>query len=332
MFRAIGLLSGGLDSTLAVKLMLEQGIDVLGLNFFTPFCTCTKRGCQNQAKKVAEKLGIELKIIGLKEEYLDLVKKPNYGYGKNMNPCIDRRIFMFSKAREYMEEIGAAFVFTGEVLGERPMSQRLDAMKLIERESGLEGRLLRPLSAKFLDPTIPEIDGVVDRSRLLAISGRSRKPQISLAKEMGIADYPCPAGGCRLTDPNYAQRLKDAFEHGDDSLTDITLLRYGRHFRLSSGAKVIVGRNEEENNILSGFASESRILLPEAGEAEVKDFAGPVTLLYNHKDEDDIEQAARLCLAYSDYADSEPGQVKVRDNEIILVKPIPTQEKEILKV
>jgi tRNA U34 2-thiouridine synthase MnmA/TrmU len=239
MAKAIGLLSGGLDSTLAVRLILEQGIEVKAVNFVTPFCTCTKKGCQNEAKKVSEKFGIELKIIGFKEEYIALVKNPKYGYGKNMNPCIDCRIFMFSKAREIMEETGADFVFTGEVLGERPMSQNLRAMKIIEKESGLEGRLLRPLCAKHLPPTIVEKLGIVDRDRLLSVTGRSRKPQISLARSLEIDDYPCPAGGCRLTDPNFARKLRDAFDHNEDSLVDITLLRYGRHFRLPSGAKVI---------------------------------------------------------------------------------------------
>ncbi|MEO0115018.1 MAG: 7-cyano-7-deazaguanine synthase [candidate division WOR-3 bacterium] len=321
MAKAIGLLSGGLDSTLAVKLIIEQGIEVIALNFATPFCTCTKKGCQNEAKKVAEKLGIELNIIGLKEEYINLVKNPKYGYGKNMNPCIDCRIYMFSKAREYMEEMQADFVFTGEVLGERPMSQNLRAMEIIEKESGLKGRLLRPLSAKFFEPTIPEMAGIVNREKLLNISGRSRKPQISLAKEKNIFHYPCPAGGCRLTDPNFARRLKEAFEHSEDSFEDIMLLRYGRHFRLPSGAKVIVGRNESENTILTNYArNNAHIAL------EVKDFVGPITLLYKHKTEDDVKIAAQLCLTYSDYKREIPTWVNVGGKELILATPMPLQE------
>ncbi|MEO0165541.1 MAG: 7-cyano-7-deazaguanine synthase [candidate division WOR-3 bacterium] len=321
MAKAIGLLSGGLDSTLAVKLMIEQGIEVIALNFVTPFCTCTKKGCQNEAKKVAEKLGIELKIIGLKEEYINLVKNPKYGYGKNMNPCIDCRIYMFSKAREYMEEMQADFVFTGEVLGERPMSQNLRAMEIIEKESGLKGRLLRPLSAKFFELTIPEIAGIVNREKLLNISGRSRKPQISLAKEKNISDYSCPAGGCRLTDPNFARRLKEAFEHNEDSFEDIMLLRYGRHFRLPSGAKVIVGRNESENTILTNYARNNAYIA-----LEVKDFVGPITLLYKHKNEDDVKIAARLCLTYSDYKKEMPTWVNVGGKELILATPMLPQE------
>ncbi|UCG92936.1 MAG: hypothetical protein JSV97_04315 [candidate division WOR-3 bacterium] len=327
MAKAIALLSGGLDSTLAVKMMLEQNIDVSALNFITPFCTCTKKGCKNHAKKLTDMFGIELKIIRLKNEYIDLVKNPLYGYGKNMNPCIDCRIFMFSRAREYMYEIGASFVFTGEVLGERPMSQRREAMRIIEKESGLNGRLLRPLCATFLEPTIPEIEGIVDRSRLLAITGRSRKPQISLAKEKGINDYPCPAGGCRLTDPHFAKRLKEAFEHGEDSVNEIILLRHGRHFRLSSGAKVVVGRNEGENKVLSSIAAHGNILL-----LETKDYVGPITLLYKYKDVEDIQVAANLCLTYSDYRGKKAVEVKIGDDSNILAMPLSAQQIEALHI
>lgn len=311
MVRAIALLSGGLDSTLAVKLMLEQKIDVIALNFVTPFCTCTKSGCQNQAKKVAHKFGIDMHIVSLKEEYIDIIKNPKYGYGKNMNPCIDCRIFMFTKAREYMNEIGASFVFSGEVLRERPMSQRLEAMQVIEREAGLNRKLLRPLCAQFLEPTIPEIEGIVNRSQLLAIEGRSRRPQISLARERGIDDYPCPAGGCRLTDPNFAKRFKEALEHNEDSLDDITLLRYGRHFRLASGSKVIVGRDAIENNKLNALSKEDDIVL------EVTCYPGPITLLRNSRVRKDIELAAALCVSFSDYKGKDPVAVKVADGELL---------------
>ncbi len=311
MAKAIALLSGGLDSTLAVKLILEQNVDVLALNFVTPFCTCTKRGCRNQAKMMADKFGIDLKIIGLQEEYIELVKNPKYGYGKNMNPCIDCRIFMFSRAREYMYEIGAIFVFTGEVLGERPMSQRLEAMRLIEKDSGLEGRILRPLCARHLEPTIPEIEGIVDRSQLFGIKGRSRKPQISLAREKGIDDYSCPAGGCRLTDANYAKRLKDALDHQEDSYHEIGLLRYGRHFRLPSGAKAIVGRNENENKILKARSEKTDLII------EVIDYPGPITLLGKLRSERCVAIAAGLCIAFSDYDGDQPVKVRIGQSEIL---------------
>lgn len=324
--KAIALLSGGLDSTLAVKLILDQGIEVLGLNFVTPFCTCNRKGCKHEAKKVTDNFDISLKVVAPGEEYISLVRNPKYGHGKNINPCIDCRILMFSHARKYMEETGAYFVFTGEVLGERPMSQRLEAMKIIERESGLEERLLRPLSAQHFPLTLPEKEGLVDRDKLLAIKGRSRKPQMALAKNLGVEDYPCPAGGCRLTDPNYAKRLKEAFEHNEESLNDVHLLRYGRHFRLGSGAKVIVGRNESENETLKALVRSEDILL------EVKDFVGPVTLLRYCQNDKDLELAASLCLAYSDYQREEPSKVKAKDGAEIIVKPMPLEEAETFRI
>jgi tRNA U34 2-thiouridine synthase MnmA/TrmU len=321
MKRAVGLLSGGLDSTLAVKLMLNQGVEVFALNFITPFCTCTRKGCKFEAKRVAEKFGIKLRVVNLGSEYIEIVKNPKYGYGKNMNPCIDCRILMFSKAREYMEEIGGAFVFTGEVLGERPMSQRLDALRVIERESGLDGRLLRPLSAKLLKPTIPELKGLIDREKLLSICGRSRKPQMRLAEELDIGEYPCPAGGCRLTDPQFARRVKDAFTHKEYELEDVNFLRYGRHFRLSDGTKVIVGRNKNENLILSKFAKkEDRVL-------EVVGCAGPVTIIRRDNKFANILTAASICARYSD----SNGKVEVRYDHDKTVTVEPISEDELQK-
>ncbi len=314
--RAVCLLSGGLDSILACKLMLEQGVEVFALNFVSPFCTCTKKGCRHEARKAAETLNVPLKVIAKGEEYIRLIKKPRHGYGSGMNPCIDCRIFTFTHARRYMEEIGADFVFTGEVLGERPMSQHLQAMKLIERESGLTGRVLRPLSAKLLEPTIPETLGLVDRERLLAIQGRSRKPQIALAAQFGINDYPCPAGGCLLTDKNFAFRLRDAFAHGEDSLRDIQFLKVGRHFRLASGKRVVVGRDETENRILHNIAtSQDTILDP----AEVP---GPTAVIVRGGTDEDIATAAGLCARYSDGKNLPFIQVRC-GNRTITAAPLP---------
>jgi tRNA-uridine 2-sulfurtransferase len=303
--KAVGLLSGGLDSTLAVKLMIDQGVDVTVLNFITPFCTCTRKGCTHEAGKVAKQFGIPVKIIAVGEDYIEMIKHPEHGYGSNMNPCIDCRIFMFKKAKTYMEEIGARFIFTGEVLGQRPMSQHRRAMNLIEKESGLQGLILRPLSAKLLPLTIPEEQHWVDREKLLDIQGRRRLPQIELAKKIGVKDYPCPAGGCRLTDPQFAQRLKEALDHGDDTIRDIQLLKYGRHVRLPSGAKVIVGRNEEENKVLLQYMN------PEDISLEVIGTGSPITLLKKHKDEDDLRQAAKLCIRYSDTKEKEKVLLKI---------------------
>jgi tRNA-uridine 2-sulfurtransferase len=193
--KAIALLSGGLDSTLAVKVLLDQGVEVEALNFTSPFCTCTGKnaGCKSEAVRVAEEFKIPIKVMHKGAEYLEILRNPKHGYGKGMNPCIDCRIYLLRKAKEYMQESGADFVFTGEVLGQRPMSQRRDTLNVIERESGLKGLLLRPLSAKHFEPTIPEIEGWVDREKLLSIHGRSRKEQMDLAAELDVKNYPWPA-------------------------------------------------------------------------------------------------------------------------------------------
>jgi tRNA-specific 2-thiouridylase len=293
--KAIALLSGGLDSTLAAKVVIEQGVDLEAINFMTVFCTCTTRGATCMAsQKAVDTLGIPLRVFNVSEEYLVVVKHPKHGYGRNMNPCIDCRIFMLKKAKAYMEESGAAFIVTGEVLGQRPMSQRKDAMRLIEKEAELEGFILRPLSANVLPITIPEKEGWVDRGKLLKFQGRSRKPQIELAEHYGIHDYPCPAGGCLLTDPGFAKRIKDLMLHQTDfSLNDVHLLKMGRHFRFSSGVKLVVGRNEEENKKIETFAQGKDILL------KVSNFPGPLSLLRGNLDEGDIEKAATITAHYS---------------------------------
>jgi len=293
--KAIALLSGGLDSTLATKVIMEQGVGLEALNFMTVFCTCTHRGATCLAsQKAVETLGIPLKVLNVSEEYLSVVKHPKHGYGRNMNPCIDCRIFMLKKAKAHMEASGASFIVTGEVLGQRPMSQRRDAMRLIEKEAGLEGFILRPLSAQVLPVTIPEKEGWVDREKLLKIQGRSRKPQMELAEHYGVHDYPCPAGGCLLTDPGFAKRMKDLMVHDPDfSLNDVHLLKMGRHFRFSHGAKLVVGRQEEENQKIQTFAQGEDILF------KVSSFPGPLSLLRGKLDEGDIEKAAAITAHYS---------------------------------
>lgn len=291
--KAIALLSGGLDSTLAVSLIVQQGIEVIALNFVTPFCRCSKRGCRSEAVKASEKLDVELRVEYLGEEYLAVVRNPRHGYGKNMNPCVDCRILIFSKARKVMEEEGASFVFTGEVLGERPMSQRRDSMRIIEKESGLVGRLLRPLSAQLFPPILAEEEGVVDRSKLLAISGRSRKPQMRLAEAMSVTEYPCPAGGCLLTDPVYARKVRDLVERREFTMENVELLRIGRHFRLDDSAKLIVGRDQEENGRLESLAGDGDVIL------STFPLPGPVALLRNGSN-GSIELSAMICVAHSD--------------------------------
>ena len=245
--KALALLSGGLDSTLAIKVMLDQGIEVEALNFTSPFCTCTSKnaGCKSEAIRVASEFNIPIKVMNKGIDYLEVVRKPRHGYGKALNPCVDCRIFLLRKAREYMIESGADFVITGEVLGQRPMSQRRDTLRVIERESGLEGLLLRPLSAKFFKPTIPELQGWVNRDKLLAMQGRSRQAQMQLAEELDIKNYPCPGGGCLLTETAFVPKIKDIFAHSDTlEMRDFRLLKIGRHFRIGPHTKVIIGRNE----------------------------------------------------------------------------------------
>jgi hypothetical protein len=294
--KALALLSGGLDSTLAVKVMLEQGIAVEALNFISPFCTCTGKnaGCKSEAVRVAAEFNIPIKVMNKGIEYLEIVRKPRHGYGKGMNPCVDCRIFLLRKAREYMTECGADFVITGEVLGQRPMSQRRDTLRVIERESGLTGLLLRPLSARHFEPTIPEREGWVDRDRLLAMHGRSRKEQIQLAAELDVKNYPCPAGGCLLTELSFVSKVKDVFAHTDLlNLRDFRLLKLGRHFRISSLTKVIVGRDEPENDLLERVA--------EPGEATVRWLEGgsPLGLLLGDVDDTMLETAAKIVLRYT---------------------------------
>jgi tRNA U34 2-thiouridine synthase MnmA/TrmU len=290
--KAVGLLSGGLDSTLSAKLMLDQGIDIYAINFTSPFCTCTPKsaGCPAVVTAVRELGGISLKRVALRDEYLELVRNPKHGYGRGMNPCIDCRILKIKKAGEYMRKIGASFLFTGEVLGQRPMSQHRRAIELIDRESGFGDHLLRPLSAAHFEPTVPEQEGWVDRSRLLGISGRSRKTQISLAAEKGIRDYPCPAGGCLLTDREFAERMRDYLRFADNpSIRDIPLLKVGRHFRLENGDKIIVARNRHEGKMLKRLYRErDHLLLP-------MDFSGPAVILQG----DSLDAAVEKMLDYT---------------------------------
>ncbi len=290
--KALALLSGGLDSTLAARLLQEQGLDIVAVNFTSPFCLCGKGGCG--AVNVAKQLKIPLMVINVGEDYLKMLRNPKHGYGRNMNPCIDCRIFIFKKAKEYAEEIGAFFIFTGEVLNERPMSQHLNALEVIEREAGLEGKVLRPLSARLLPKTEAEEKGWVNREKLLDIRGRSRKRQMTLAGELGVKDYPCPAGGCLLTYKEFAAKLRDLFEHKKKvGVKDVNLLKIGRHFRLGKN-KIIVGRNKAENEQLQRMRGRSDNWF------EVPDCGSPTTLLQGPKTKEAVRKAAALTLRYSD--------------------------------
>lgn len=295
--KAIGLLSGGLDSTLAVGLMLDLGIEVITLNFVSPFCNCTSKnaGCKSQAAKVADRFGIKIRSVYIGQEYIDMVANPKYGYGRNLNPCLDCRVMMFKKAKDIMTEEGASFIFTGEVLGQRPMSQRRDAMNIIERDSGLRGLILRPLSAKHFEPTIPEKEGIVDRERLLDLSGRSRKGQIKLAEDMGINDYPCASGGCLLTEYNFARRMRDLLDNTKiPTVGDAKFLRVGRHFRVDKECKVIVGRDSKENERLERLAGSEDYLF------SVEGYNGPLVVMRGAARDEFISIISRITVRYSD--------------------------------
>ena len=321
--KAVGLFSGGLDSLLAIKVIEEQGIEIIAVSFISPFF-----GNKERLLGIAKKNKIELKIIDITDDYIRLVKNPKHGYGKNINPCIDCKIIMLKKAKEYAGKINAKFVFTGEVLGQRPMSQQEQQLKLIESEAGLKGILLRPLSAKFLKPTVAENNKLVDRNKLLAIKGRTREEQIRLAKKYKIKDYASPGGGCLLTYREYAKKLKDLIEHKKKiSRDDIKLLKVGRHFRYSDN-KIIVGRNEEDNKELLKLKGKNELKF------EVKDFVGPITLLQGKADKNMVELAASLTARYSD-ADSDKVLVrygKERFNKEIAVNKIKGKDVEKIRI
>jgi tRNA-specific 2-thiouridylase len=324
--KALALLSGGLDSTLAAKLILNQGIDVIAVNFVSPFCMCAKD--EDGAAEAAKQLSVPLEVVGVGDEYLKIVREPKHGYGKNMNPCIDCRIFILKKAKKYAREIGASFIFTGEVLDERPMSQHSRAMKIVEEEAGLKGKLLRPLSAKLLPETVMEKKGIVDRAKLLGIRGRSRKPQIKLAEEFNIKDYPSPAGGCLLTCKEYADKLRDLFRHKKRcSMADVSLLKAGRHFRFGEN-KIIVGRNEAENNLLTAEKARNDYYF------EVPDVGSPITILQGAKTKNAIGMAAALTAFYSD-AKSDKATVNFGREHLdkSIIASIPTRaEVESLRI
>jgi len=305
--KAIGLLSGGLDSIVAAKLILEQSIEVEALNFVTAFCTCTSKssGCL-ASQKAADQLGIPLKVVDVSEEILDVVKNPKFGYGSGMNPCLDCRIFVFKKAKEYMVASGADFIFTGEVLGQRPMSQRREAMNIVERESGLRGYLLRPLCAKLFPPTVAEEKNFIDREKLLAISGRSRKGQIALTKKFNIKDYPCSSGGCLLTDKGFARRMKDLMLHKPDFvLSDVLLLKYGRHFRISPDVKLVVARDEDENFRLAALKKSDDIVF------HAQEPLGPISILRGNASGEFVATAASITARYA-LGKGKDGEVKIR--------------------
>jgi hypothetical protein len=335
---AIGLVSGGLDSALAVALLRKQGIGVLGLHYVNGFSPgALKREIHGAGSRedwlrerslaLERSLGIPVEAVDVSEEYLDLLVSPDHGYGANVNPCIDCRIFMLRKARKRLAPEGPRFIFTGEVLGQRPMSQHRAAMNTVERESGLAGLLLRPLCAKLLPATIVEREGWVDRAGLLDIQGRSRKRQIELAREFGLSGYTQPAGGCALTDENYARKFKDFMEHrGDRMITrgEAILLSVGRHLRISPRIKVVVGREEAENKYIEAHFGGHWL-------ATTVDHPGPTVLIAGDPSGTEIETAAAITARYSDGKREESVRVSVKkgdEERIVSVAPLDDGELE----
>ena len=324
--KALALLSGGLDSTLAVKMILERGIDVVALNFMTPFCLCRKGGCG--AAEAAKAFNVPLKVFSADKDYLRMVRNPKFGYGKNLNPCVDCRIFLLKKAKRYAKEMGAAFIFTGEVVGQRPMSQHKATLDLIEREAGLKGKIVRPLSAKLLPKTEAEEKGLINKEDLMDISGRSRKKQIELTKKFNITKYPCAGGGCLLTDKEFARKLRDLFEHKKRiTVKEVNLLKVGRHFRLGKN-KIIVGRNKAENELLMRAKRKGDYAF------EVPNCGSPITILEGPKTKAAIKTAAELTLSHSDNkcSDATVNFGKEELNKKMEVSPLSREEVDNLRI
>lgn len=323
--KIVALLSGGLDSRLAVKMMQKQGFDVTAVAIKTPFCDFDcGRGCGFEIREAADSLGVQLKTVYLGDDYIQMLKNPKYGYGSGMNPCIDCRAMMFKAGKKVMQEIGAEFIISGEVVGQRPMSQHKPAPRAIEKESGLEELIVRPLSAGLLPPTKPEIDGLIKRENLGTINGRSRKEQQKLAQEFGFENLPHSGGGCLLTDPIFAVRAKDLFEHVETPTTnDIDLLKIGRHFRLDNKTKLIVGRRGDENEMLKSLGLDKDVLF------ETKNHAGPISLLRGDDSQKYHKLAAAMTLRYSDAPKKEQGMVIIhKGNFKAEIPTLPAVEAE----
>lgn len=289
--KAIALFSGGLDSTLAMKLIIDQGIDVIACNINTGFGATKDR--REHMQNMCEQVGAELRIIDIQSEYLqDVLFDPKYGYGKHFNPCIDCHAKMFEVAKRIMEAEGAGFLISGEVMGQRPMSQNKDALQTVLNESNCDGLLLRPLSAKRLSPTIPETEGWVDREKLEGIFGRNRERQFELAEQFGLTDYESPGGGCLLTDENFAKKMRDFIAHDTFEVKDIPVVKYGRQLRLPDGAKLVIGRNQEDNEKIEVIENDKFVHIKTDG------IPGPHSLLSRSASAADKELATRLVLTY----------------------------------
>ena len=338
--KAVSLISGGLDSMLATKAIMEQGIHVEGINFFTGFCVeghthairkkDKAKPKRNNALWVAEQLGIKLHIVDVIEPYKDVLLNPKHGYGANMNPCLDCKCFMVNQALEWIKQNDFDFIITGEVVGQRPMSQRAETMPIVQEESGAGDLLVRPLCAKKLPPTLPEREGWLDREKLFEFSGRTRKPQMALAEQYNFKDYATPAGGCCfLTDEVYSRKLVDMWKARSDreyDLDDIMLLKVGRHIRPRPNFKLIVGREEGENKYMEGYKKQFAHLRSTS-------HTGPLVLIDGTMSDDDLVLAARLTARFGSGKTADEVEVEATlldgSTKQLKVEPLPpTQLKE----
>jgi tRNA-uridine 2-sulfurtransferase len=322
--RALGLCSGGLDSMLAALVLRRQDIEVHWISFETPFFSADK------ARQAAERLKIPLRVENITDTYLEMLRHPPCGFGKHMNPCMDCHSLMFRLAGQIMRADGFDFLFSGEVLGQRPMSQTKPSLRYVEKHSGYDGYILRPLSAQILPETLPEKNGWVDRQRLLDIAGRSRKRQIELARQFAISDYPSPAGGCLLTDKGYSQRLKDLFAHRDHtSHNELHLLKYGRHLRLNPATKIIVGRTQPENDQILKYADVRQDTV-----LKVNQYPGPIVLIPGGAEKGTTLLAAAICAGYSKAPADNPASVKIStasgSEQVVILPLAPQQAKHFL--
>lgn len=308
--KVVALLSGGLDSQLAVRMMQEQGFEVSAVAIKTPFCDFDcGRGCGFEIRERADDLNVNLKTVYLGDEYIEMLKHPKYGIGAGFNPCIDCRAMMFNAAKKHMDEIGAEFIISGEVLGQRPMSQHGPALRTIEKASGLVGKIVRPLSAALLPETDPERNGLIKRENLGMIKGRTRRAQLDMAKKYGIENPPNAGGGCLLTDPSFGLRAKDLFAHTETpTINDVDLLKIGRHFRLDEQTKFVVGRNKDENEMIKAIALPGDILF------QARDHMGPVSILRGKNADVYVKFASSITLRYSDAPKGEQASIII-DND-----------------
>ncbi|MFX1434290.1 MAG: hypothetical protein ACFFB1_10990 [Promethearchaeota archaeon] len=313
----LGLISGGLDSLIATHILKLQNIEVIGLNFKSPFCICDKayKNSECGLQTFYSKFGMEILFCQKEDDYLKIVNNPKFGYGRHLNPCIDCRIYILKKAKKIAKKIEADFIFTGEVLNQRPKSQNRKALNIIEEETGMKGKLLRPLSALLLEPTILEKKGMINRSKLLGIHGRSRKTQLDIARNYGLLNEYYACGGCLLTDSGFTRRMEDYLEYNKNyKMKDINLLKLGRHFRFKD-SKIIVGRNQSENKKLIKLKNPKDIIM------EVENVPGPITVIHGNLNSEILSFAAKLTLRYSD-VQTPYGQVRYGRNYHSLVKGI----------